>query len=78
MASFPLDNGFELSGQIAIDKIKPYVPQGAVESPGMFFGLMQDHGYGVGNANYMRDTLRQGPPTWGAYWLVLAASNARD
>jgi hypothetical protein len=76
MASFPLDKGFELSGQIAINKIGPYVPQGGIQSPEMFFELLRDHGYGVGNPNYMLRALEQGPPKWGAYWLVLAASNA--
>jgi hypothetical protein len=75
MASFPLDKGFELSGQIAINKIGPYVPQGGIQSPEMFFELLRDHGYGVGNPNYMLRALEQGPPKWGAYWLVLAASN---
>jgi hypothetical protein len=42
----------------------------------MFFELLRAHGYGVGNSKYMQETLEQGPPKWGAYWLVLAASNA--
>jgi hypothetical protein len=76
MASFPLDQGFELSGQIAINKIRPYVPQGGIQSPEMFFELLRDHGYGVGNPKYIQGSLEQGPPVWGAYWLVLAASNS--
>jgi hypothetical protein len=76
MASFPLDKGFELSGQIAINKIRPYVPQGGIQNPEMFFELLRNHGYGVGNPKYMQEALEQGPSVWGAYWLVLAASNA--
>jgi len=78
MASFPLDQGFELSGQIAINEIRPYVPQGGIQSPEMFFELLHEHGYGVGNPTYVRDTLLLGPPKWGPYWLVLAASNAEE
>jgi hypothetical protein len=76
MAAFPLDQGFELSGQIAIDEIRPHVPQRGIQNPEMFFELLHEHGFGAGNATYMRDTFVQGPPIWGAYWLVLAASNA--
>jgi hypothetical protein len=76
MAAFPVASGFELSGQIQLDRIKPYVPKSGIATPEQFFMLLHVHGFGSTNPTYVEDTMKRRPGNWGAYWLVQAASDA--
>jgi len=77
MAEFSgfMNDGFERSGQILINDLKPGVPPGGIQSPEQFFQLLHAHGFGTTNGDYVQDSMRRQRGNWGAYWLVLAASN---
>lgn len=73
MAQFPTDKGFELSGQVLVNRIKPFIPSGGLIDSKQFFNLAHAHGWGKTNPQYL-DTIygRQG-----SYWLVKAAAEDR-
>jgi hypothetical protein len=74
MAEFPPDKGFQLSGQVLVNRIKPYVPSGGITDPKQFFELIHEHGrWGDRNLAYIDNLYGR----YGSYWLIKAASEAR-
>jgi hypothetical protein len=74
MAQFPTDKGFELSGRILVNRLKPFIPSGGVSDPKQFFDMAHAHGWGTTNDKYL-DTVYGRD---GSYWLIKAAAQDRN
>jgi RHS repeat-associated protein len=68
--TFPLANGFLLSGQVFVNTEAPFLAAVDASDPQTFFQTTHAHGYGTTNPQYVDQMMRNTPTNHGAYALV--------